>query len=204
MKIPSTLAATLIGLAAAANCFADAIPYPGSGAPNPAGYSFAAAVSGGVSAYFLGSDAAYSESLGLLVNGVDTGSTGLPNLSTPIGTQLNFGHVHAGDTLVFYIRVATTGDTWYSDAALNADGSNHVYSTAYTGDAAPQGIYVGFEDLPAAYSDFNYRAEQFVFTSVLATPAVGEPTGMSLLLAGVAMLALVARRLRAAGPSDGF
>ena len=53
---------------------ADQIPYPLSGTPNPVTYTFTAAATGDVIAYFAGSGAAYDEELGMLDNGVLTAS----------------------------------------------------------------------------------------------------------------------------------
>ena len=195
MSLKSTLALAALALAAG-TASAGTIPYSGSG-QNPTTYSFTASATGDVIAYYaVVSGAAYTEDLGLLVNGVDTGIHGLSNHSTAVGTALDFGSVDAGDTLTFFIRVANTGHTYYSDPALNADGHvNHVYSTAWAGDAlVPAGTYVGFEDLDGG-GDFNYADEQFVFTNVsTSTPAVPEPANGALLAAGLGLMGWVARR----------
>ncbi|MEP6504348.1 MAG: PEP-CTERM sorting domain-containing protein [Betaproteobacteria bacterium] len=195
MKLKSILAAAVLAAAGTGSAFADAIPYPGGG-ENATTYSFTAAADGNINAYFLGSGASYDEYLGMLVNGTPTGITGLQNHSTAIGTVLDLGAVHAGDVLTFFIFVQTTGATWYSTQGLNADGSNHVYSTSFSGSGTvPAGTYIGFEDLPATGSDFNYADEQFSFTNV-ATSVVPEPGGVALLLAGLGLVGAMARRRR--------
>ncbi len=188
------LAAALSLSAATASAVLPSYPTPGT--ENPFTYTFTAASTGNVVAYFGGSGAAYSEDLGLIVNGVDTGINGLPNHSTPLGGSLNFGPVTAGDTLVFYIRVFTTSDTFYSVKSLNTDGLNHVYSTAYAGGdfGIPAGTYVAFEDLLNG-GDFNYFDETFVFTNVATTTGgVPEPKTWALLIAGFGMVGFAMRR----------
>ena len=195
MSLKSSLVLAALALAAG-SALADTIPYPGGG-QNVATYSFTAQTSGPISAYFLGSGASYDESLGLLVNGTQLGPIGLDNHSTPYGTELTFGNVTAGDTLVFFINVVNTGETYYSVPGMNDDGAQHIYSTSYSGDAGagiPAGTYVGFEDLPAAGADWNYSDEQFAFTNVSSTSAIPEPANAGLLLAGLGLMAVVARR----------
>jgi hypothetical protein len=199
MKLKTTLAAALLAATAAGSAFADSIPYGAAGTANPVTYTFTAATTGDISAYYLGSSAGYTEYLGLLVNGVDSGVTGLQNHGvspdTVIGQQLDFGSVTAGDTLTFYIYVYDTQMSWYSNVAMNTDGINHVYSTGYTGPDAPAGTYVAFEDLTGG-GDLNYHDETFVFTNVATTPSIPEPANLALLLAGVGLVGTMARRRR--------
>lgn len=199
MKLKTTLAAALLAMSAAGSAFADAIPYPTAGTPNPVTSTFTAASTGDISAYYLGSTAGYTEYLGLLINGVDSGVTGLQNHGvspdTAIGQQLDFGHVNAGDVLTFYTYVFDINTTWYSDVSMNSDGVNHIYTTSYTGSDAPAGTYVAFEDLIGG-GDLNYHDETFVFTNVASTPSIPEPANVALLLAGLGMLGLAARRRR--------
>jgi hypothetical protein len=185
---------------------ADAIPYPTSGTPNPVTYTFTAASTGDVVAYFAGSTAAFDNELGLLVNGVSTGVIGLDNHTSALGTSLDFGAVSAGDTLVFVLHNHTLGMDAFSDPSLNSsydvDGSkghNHVYSTPYTAtspiiDSIPVGTFVSFEDLPLPGADFNYNDEDFVFTNVVMSSSVPEPSSLLLLCAGLFGLGVSAKR----------
>jgi len=198
MKLKTAAAAALLAIGAAGSAFADAPTYPNAGTQNPTTYTFTAN-GGDVMAYFMGSSASYNETLGLLIDGVDSGITGLQNHSTAEGASLDFGTIAAGKTLTFYIDVATTGDVFYSDKGLNGDGVNHVYSTSFGGSGAvPAGTYVGFEDLKGG-GDLNYHDETFVFTNVGATPvtpAVPEPANLALLVSGLGLVGFMARRRR--------
>jgi hypothetical protein len=187
---------------------ADAIPYPASGTPNVATYSFTAMNTGDVTAYFAGSTASYDNELGLLINGVSTGIVGLDNHTSVAGQSLILGHANAGDTLTFVLQNNTLGMNAYSDPSLNVpydvDGSvghQHVYSTPYTGggpiiDSIPPGIFVAFEDLRFPSSDFNYNDEDFVFTNVAETTP--EPVGIISLvgMSGVGLVGLMLQRRR--------
>jgi hypothetical protein len=208
MKLNIVLAAALLAATAAGPALAVVIPtYPDAGTQNAVAYTFTAANTGEIDAWFLGSGASFDEQLGLLVNGVATGTLGLDNHTTSQGTMLDLGSVTAGDTLTFFIAVSSTGASWYSDSSMNHDGvggstSNHVYSTSFAGgtfgsNVVPAGTYVAFEDLPAnAGSDFNYTDEQFAFSNVATASSVPEPTNMALLMAGLGLVGLTMRRRR--------
>lgn len=192
MKSVLSLFSALVLSLSSLSANAGPIPYPNAGTPNPLTYTFTAANTGDVVAYFWGSTAGYTSTLSLLVNGVDTGISGLNNHASAYGQALNFGNVNAGDSLVFRLNVLTTGAAWYSSAALNSDGINHVYSTSFAGDSIiPAGTFVSFEDLLNG-GDFNYNDEDFVFTNV--SSHVPEP--LSGALAGLGLVALAASRRR--------
>jgi hypothetical protein len=194
------MAAVLAGLILAVSGTATATPstYPNPGTPNPVLYTFTAANTGDILAYFAGSTASFTNDISMLVNGVATGVYGLENQTSLYGDVFNMGSVNAGDTIVFVMRTTNppTGiGPWYSEMTLNSDGINHVYSNSYAGDSLiPAGVYVAFEDLPDG-GDFNYNDESFVFTNIIAT-SVPEPSSLLLLGFGISS-ALVALRKRA-------
>jgi hypothetical protein len=154
----STVAGAILGLgliAASNAAHAGVIPYPNSGTPNAVTYTFTAAGTGHVIAYFGGSGASFDELVGMLdiTTGTDSG-TGLNDHASAVGASFDMGLVNAGDTLVFYDVISGEG-TVYSVPSMNvaydtngSDGHNHIYSTSATAgqiDASiPAGTYVGF------------------------------------------------------------
>jgi hypothetical protein len=210
--------ATLVVISGASQVgYADPIPYGLSGSYNATTYSFTADSTGPVVAFLVGGNtAAYSNELGLLVNGVDTGIYGLENHSA-YGSSIDFGSVTAGDTLVFVLWNHTLEAELnqpmkaYSDPSMNdpydLSGStqhNHIYSAWYTspglfGAGIPTGMYVAFEDIPipASYNDYNYNDESFVFTNVRGpNPPVPEPAALVLFGFGIVGSSLVMKRMR--------
>jgi Domain of unknown function (DUF4114) len=174
---------------------ADVIPYPNAGTANPIIYNFTADYTGEIFAYFYTSSASYNETIGLLVNGVSTGILGLPNHGSAFGQKLDLGHASAGDTLVFSLHVSTTSDIFYSNPALNTDGSfNHVYATPYSGGGGiPAGTFVAFEDLRDG-GDRDYNDTSFVFSS-----GVPEASTWAMMLVGFACMGFAAFRSRSRG-----
>ena len=176
------------------------IPYPDKGIEAPAN-SFFAASTGDLKGYFYGASAAFTETVGLEVNGILRASNLFNNKSTTAGAAYDFGLVKAGDLLTFILHVST-GDTFYSDQSRNKDGLNHVYTTAYAGgvSAIPAGTYIGFEDLRGG-GDKDYNDDTFVFTntttslSAVPLPASAPMFGAALL--GLAGLGYVAKRKKA-------
>jgi hypothetical protein len=197
-----------VSLAFAGGASAGIIPYPNAGTVNPDVYTFTAMGTGEIEAFFVGSDASLDENIGLYVNGVSTGLTGLNNHTSNQGDMIDLGMAHAGDTLTFvmYIPPATGSPlppfTWSSDPTQNSDGVQHVYSTdvfagqAYAG--SPAGTYVRWEDLPHGSSDEDYNDDQYIFVNVRST--VPEASTWAMMLAGFGGLALAGfRRARKTG-----
>ena len=191
---------------------ADAIPYPNPGTINSATYTFTAATSGDVIAYFAGGrNAGYDNKVGLLINGVDHGIYGLDNHHSNIGDQFDFGPANAGDVLTFVLQSndGSSINTIYSDPSLNLayDGSaghQHVYATPYSAtspipagfDSIPAGLFVAFEDQRFPSSDFNYNDEDFVVPNVnVSVPGPVVGAGLpGLMMAGSGFIALMRRR----------
>ena len=195
LHIRSACACAALFLAVGAgSALAGAVPYPDTGTPNPVTYTFTATSTGDVTAYFTGkSGASYSEDIGLV-----GGAEGLNNQTSSQGESLDLGSVTAGQSLVFYDQIFTTGNTWYSDPAQNSDGGNHIYSTTVTAGqvyaGSPAGTYVGFEDEAFPGADYNYTDIAFIFTDV--TASVPEPATWAIMLVGLAGLGAVMRRRR--------
>jgi hypothetical protein len=199
---PKLAIASALGLAASAASAVTPLPqYPTRGKENPVEYNFTAARTGNITAWYTGTTAAYSENLGLMVNGVKTGVTGLNNKTSKVGDTLVLGNAKAGDELTFFIDVLTTRKTYYSDKSLNEDGVNHVFSASYAGSSVvPAGTYVAFEDLWKG-GDFNYFDLTFVFQNVASeevppVDGVPEPSNWAMLIAGFGLTGASLRRRR--------
>ncbi len=179
------------------------IPYPNAGTTNLETYTFTATATGNITAYFAGSDAGHTDTIGLLVNGIATGIIGLNNHTSNLGDSIILGSVTAGDKLTFFLNDANTSSTWFSDSTLNADGkTQHVYSAQYDGlnpplgAGIPAGTYVGFEDLAASQGgDFDYNDDSFVFTNVsTVTNGTPLPAALPLFATGLGALGLLGWR----------
>jgi hypothetical protein len=153
---------------------------------------FNAVETGDLVGYFSGSSAAYENQIGVFVNGVQLGGYGLDNHSSTVGQSVNFGHVNAGDSIVFALNVLSEGYKLYSNTALNSDSMDHTYATVFSGGTSngamiPAGVYLGFEDQLATISDLDYNDEDVVFSNVGMT---ANPEPMSFVLFGTGLLAL--------------
>ena len=92
---------------------------------------------------------------------------------------------------MFSIYVRNTGNTFYSGSgAGNPDGIAHAN---VINNWAPGRTFVGFEDLFGG-GDFDYDDNNFSFTNVATTQPVPEPETYAMLLAGLGLLGMQARR----------
>jgi Domain of unknown function (DUF4114) len=195
-------AALSVGLTIAADASAGTIPYPNAGTINPDVYTFTATGTGPIEAFFVGSSASLEENIGLYINGVSTGVTGLNNHTSSQGDMVDLGTAHAGDTLTFVMYIPPASGSplpafnWSSDPTQNSDGVQHVYATPVTAGQAyvgsPAGTYMGWEDLPKSASDFDYNDDQYVFVNV--SGAVPEAPTWAMMLAGFGALAFAGLR----------
>jgi PEP-CTERM motif len=152
------------------NLFAGPIPYPNIGQIAPT-TTITATETGDIIGYFVQASAANSDTVRMV--DVTTGTTSawfFPNQTTAVGTSADFGFVSYGDTLVFEIDDLGINQVFASNPADSADGVNHGYVTNFSGgtlygQALPNGIYVGMEDLNASNSDFDYNDDTFLFTN---------------------------------------
>jgi hypothetical protein len=170
------------------------------GQENPVTYSFFAQADGPVEAWFAGSEAGFTSTLGLFVNGVDSGVWGLNNKTSPVGSFLSFGPVKRGDELVFAINVRNSKQTYFSDISWNKDGFNHVWATPFAGSGKlPSGIFVGFEDIWKG-GDKDYNDLTYVFRNAGTDNPVPEADTWVMLITGFLLVGLSMRRRREPEP----
>lgn len=204
MKIRIILAASAL---IAFGSYAQAqIPYPNIGTIAPTN-TFTATSTGDITGYFVqggaasgggASDLDYVQMIDLTTN---TSSGWLfDNQTTVAGASADFGSVNAGDTLEFQLLNVSLGNEVFSSIPADSfDGDNHAYSTSWgggtlNGATIPAGTYIGMEDEPASFSDFNYNDDSFVFTDVSSTPTIPEPSSFYMLGSGLLGLMEYGRR----------
>jgi len=168
-KLIATFALSVL-TALPATLLADPVPYANVGQIAPT-TNVTATATGDIIGYFVQASATDSDTVRMIdVTSGTTSAWFFPNQTTAVGTSADFGFVSAGDTLVFELDNLTTGLIFASDPTDSSDDVNHAYVTPYAGgvlygQAQPNGIYVGTEDLSASVSDFDYNDDTFLFTN---------------------------------------
>ena len=165
--------------------------YTPQGTPSPAAYTFVG-TGADVVATFVGGSAGDTSVLEMSVNGGPYILSTINNQSSGIGETYDFGFVAAGTVITFAILNEDTGSTLSSNAALNADGDQHVWAFNYTQGTLgftniDSGLALNFKDVLAAQgSDWDYNDFQVVVTGAvnqtpLPSSATVEVAGGSLL-----------------------
>lgn len=120
-----------------------------------------------VSGFFGGQTAAYDSDLSLIAEGYPDTDRHISNHVAKLGEMTTFGWYEAGTELTFKLFVHDTGDTFYSNTAMNPDGMEHARAFQF---ALPNGslsvftpvIFMGFEDLLGGGDmDFNDNMAMF-------------------------------------------
>lgn len=194
MKTMTTMvAAATLALGATGSALADP-SYPHVGTINPVSYTFEAATTGDVTAYFLGSSAGDTDLVYWQVGNGTINTAGFDNHTSTRGATIDLGDLTAGEAVTFYMYNEATHQTYSTDTSLNPDGISHVYSTVFDGDGdIPKGLFIAFEDLPKGGSDYDYNDVAFSASNIKAVP---EPANLALLMGGLGLVGFMARRRR--------
>jgi hypothetical protein len=185
MKI-KTIAAALLAVCAMGSALASS-PYNNPGTQNPYTYTFEATFTGDITATLVSADAAYNE---YIFMGAWPSATPGPLNHDPVGTTLDLGHVTAGQIVTFAIYITGNGQKFWSTSTQNSDHDNHVWAKQLS-----DGVLIAFEDLPNGASDWDYNDAVYKLSGVAVVP---EPANIALLLAGIGMVGVMARRRRSA------
>ncbi len=150
-------------------------------------YRYHVAKDGIVSGFFGGQSAGYTSDLSFTAAGYADPTAVINNHTAQLGDQTIFGWYAAGTELTFKLAVHDTGDTFYSNKALNADGIDHMRAMQFS---LPNGsfteftpvVFLGFEDLLGG-GNMDFNDSMAMFSNVIMVP-VPEPSSIAMLLAG--------------------
>ena len=149
---------------------------------------------GNVTVTVLPYDAAYTSNLYLYSS---VGPILIAN-SSQVGTVVDLGNlatlygIHAGDELIFGILVLNTGDSFLmGPGSRNLDGTAHA-SVDYAEGSSEDYATLGFEDIFGG-GDFDYNDASFLLEGGIGLARVPEPASLTLLLLGLAAVALRVR-----------
>ena len=165
---------------------------------------------------FPGRRAHFIEVLGMTVNGIPTGITGLNDQLSHIGDSLVLANnVHAGDKIVFFDQISPQngGDIWYSEPCIERGRRTARLRHALRQQQPPacrrdtfrcvRGVRRSDKDLSKGHGapNFDYLDETFVATNV-AINATPLPPALPLFATGLGGLVLLGwrRKWKAASP----
>jgi hypothetical protein len=167
--------------------------------------SFLAASTGNFTVRFNGSDAGYTDSIGLEVNGVMPTTFFDPNHPSPasVGDVIDLGSVHAGDVLNLILNVHTGSGPDYTvssntldNAGLGSSGIGSLYNHVLLGSALG-GKSFSFEDQMFPNSDYDYNDYSVVVCPDEVTQGGGtplpEPAVWAMMIVGFAGIGFAAR-----------
>jgi hypothetical protein len=146
MSFKFTLPALALAAAAfAAPAMAAEPIYAPVGTPNAATYSFVAAGTGPLTAYYLnGTSRSFTSRLVVLVNGVQLGSPAFTTSTAVAGDFVNFGNVNEGDEIEFKLQILSPAsvagqEIWStigeSTPSTEDDGLQQIFSESWGGGA---------------------------------------------------------------------
>lgn len=154
-------------------------------------YSYRVARDGFVMGFFAGQTAAYDSDLSVIAAGYPDSGQHIGNHTSDVGDKTIFGWYRAGTELTFKLDVHNTGDTFYSDTALNPDGISHTKAFQFSLPLGPfyelvPITFMGFEDLLGG-GDMDFNDSMAMFSNVVMVP-VPEPSSIAMMLAGLGLL----------------
>ena len=151
------------------------------------------AEAGDVTATFLGSDAAFFNSLYL--DSPDGQDEKIFDKDTALGSTIDLGAFTADTELMFRLDVYDTGFSYFTgDGSRNPDGVPHAEAITTFDEISGQYITeIGFEDLYGG-GDEDYNDFMFRVSNTIDPVGVPEPPVLALLIMGVVGMGFARRR----------